>query len=229
MSRAGWMMLVALVVCVVVVVAGWWFGRVAGMLDRPTTREREAAAPAERAGRERTERAPAVVVVDAAAFRPPAATVRDPAVRDEVRRRLLAAWAASLPDGFDAGAVDAAAFAAMPVLDGGTVDPTYLRERIREDFIPMARQCYEQLLARQPGASGRAVTEFVIAGDERVGGIVDEVRVEPGDGGLSDPGFGRCLEGSMSAVAFRPPPGRGTLRVRYPFTFAPDAPDASAR
>lgn len=222
------MMLVALVVCLVVAVAGWWFGRVAGSLDGPTTREREASAPSERPRSHPAPRA-AEVVDDAGAFRPPAATVRDRAVRDEVRRRILAAWVASLPEGLDAGSPDASTFAPMPVLDGGTVDPTYLRERIREDFIPMARQCYEQLLARQPGASGRAVTEFVIVGDERVGGIVDEVRVEPGDGGLSDPGFATCLGGSMSAVAFRPPPGRGSLRVRYPFTFSPDAPDAGTR
>lgn len=168
-------------------------------------------------------RAPAV-----GGFRPLTSTVRDRAVRDDLRRRILAAWLESLP--LADASVDAAAalFAPMPTLDGGTVDPAYLRERIREDFVPMARGCYEQLLARQPGAEGRAVTEFVIVGDERVGGVVDEVTVEPGDGGLSDEGFSTCLSGSMSAMAFRPPPGRGSLRVRYPFVFTPAPAPADA-
>ncbi|MDO9019474.1 MAG: AgmX/PglI C-terminal domain-containing protein [Deltaproteobacteria bacterium] len=160
-------------------------------------------------------------------FRPLTGTVRDRAVRDDLRRRILAAWLQSLPladASMDAGAT---LFAAMPTLDGGTVDPAYLRERIVEDFLPMAQGCYEQLLARHPGVGGRAVTEFVIVGDERVGGVVDEVTVEHGDGGLSDEGFSTCLSGSMSAMAFRPPPGRGSVRVRYPFVFTPDPADAS--
>ena len=144
------------------------------------------------------------------------------AVRDDIRARILAAWLSTLPEvdaGFDAGL---ALQLPMPVLDGGTVDPAYLRERIREDFVPMARACYEQLLGRRPNASGRALTEFVILGDDRLGGVVDEVSVQPGDGGLADEGFATCLRESMYTVAFRPPPGRGSLRVRYPFIFLPD-------
>lgn len=159
---------------------------------------------------------------DAGSFRPPSATVHDRAVRDDIRARILAAWLSALPEvdsGFDAGL---AAHIPMPVLDGGTVDPSYLRERISEDFVPMARACYEQLLGRRPDASGRALTEFVIIGDERLGGVVDEVTVQPGDGGLADEGFATCLRESMYTVAFRPPPGRGSLRVRYPFIFRPE-------
>lgn len=166
-------------------------------------------------------------VRDAGTFAPPAATVHDRAARDEVRRRLFAAWAGQLA--VEAGDVDAGdpLRAPMPTLDGGSVDPSYIRERIREDFVPMARACYEQLLARQPGVTGRAVAELVIVGDEGVGGVVDEVRVDTGDGGLAESGFDTCLRESMYTVAFRPPPGRGSLRVRYPFQFTPDPPDAS--
>jgi len=159
---------------------------------------------------------------DAGSFRPPSATVHDRAVRDDIRARILAAWLSALPEvdaGFDAGL---AVHIPMPVLDGGTVDPSYLRERITEDFVPMARACYEQLLGRRPDASGRALAEFVIIGDERLGGVVDEVTVQPGDGGLADEGFATCLRESMYTVAFRPPPGRGSLRVRYPFIFRPE-------
>ncbi len=163
----------------------------------------------------------------AGAFTPPAGTVHDRAVRDEVRRRLLAAWVEGLV--VDAGeSADATVpFAAMPSLDGGAVDPDYLRARIREDLVPMTRDCYEHLLAQHPGVAGRATMAFVIAGDSRVGGVVDDVSVEASDGGLDDPAFTTCLRESMYTVAFRPPPGRGVVRVRYPLRFDADPADAA--
>jgi hypothetical protein len=227
MSRPRSLLLAVVAFGALVTVVGWWLGHAAAVLERPNPASVGAPVDPAPASLTFTEPAP-TIIVDASAFRPPATTVRDRAVRDEVRRRILAAWLLALPAA-DAAPPDATFYAPMPLLDGGTVDPVYLRERIREDFIPMARQCYDQLLARSPGVAGRAVAEFVIVGDERVGGVADEVSVDPGDGGLADPGFATCLRESLSTVAFRPPPGRGSLRVRYPFTFAPDAPDASAR
>lgn len=214
-------MLLALVACALLAAVVWrWSGALpsGGIVTRHPAME-DAALTAER-------RAPPSEATpgarDAGSFRPPSATVHDRAVRDDLRARILAAWLLAMPEvdsGFDAGL---RAQIPMPVLDGGTVDPSYLRERIREDFIPMARACYEQLLVRRPDASGRALAEFVIIGDERLGGVVDEVTVQPDDGGLSDEGFATCLRESMYTVAFRPPPGRGSLRVRYPFIFRPD-------
>lgn len=169
--------------------------------------------------------APSVRAADA--FVPPAGTVRDRALRDDLRRRILVAWSEQLAPP-EAGVTDAgdALHLPMPTLDGGTVDPDYLRERIREDFLPMARACYEQFEARHPGVGGRSVADFVIVGDERVGAVVDDVRVDSGDGGLAEPAFETCMRESMYTVAFRPPPGRGSLRVRYPFRFEASAPDA---
>jgi hypothetical protein len=158
--------------------------------------------------------------------------VRDVAVRDALRRQLFLAWQQpSTPVTTDP------LHAPMPTLDGGGVDPAYLQARIREDFLPMAQQCYEQLLRRAPGWGGRVPMEFVLLGDERVGGVVDEARIVGPDGGtdaeaepsgLGDGEFRTCLRESMMAMAFAPPPGRGSLRVRYPFRFSPDD-DAGAR
>jgi hypothetical protein len=158
-------------------------------------------------------------------------TVRDRVRRDEVRRQIFLAWshAASVtPTHAEAPAADPL-HAPMPTLDGGSVDPDYLRARIREDFLPMAAQCYDQWTARAPGASaGRVVADFVILGDEHVGGVVDEVTLEsperdagPDAAVLGDGEFQTCLRESMMAMAFQAPPGRGRLRVRYPFRFAP--------
>ncbi len=158
-------------------------------------------------------------------------TVRDRARRDEVRRQIFLAWsrAAATPPPSDPTPAADPLHAPMPTLDGGAVDPDYLRARIREDFVPMAQQCYDQWAARAPGApGGRVVADLVILGDERVGGVVDEVSLESGDrdagadaGVLGDGDFQTCLRESMMAMAFQPPPGRGRLRVRYPFRFEP--------
>ncbi len=221
MSRERRWVLFAFVASVLLAAAVWrWSGALptGGIVTSRPSGER-APVTADRAP---SSVGPPANVHDAGSFRPPSATVHDRAVRDDIRARILAAWLSTLPEvdaGFDAGL---AVQLPMPVLDGGTVDPAYLRERIREDFVPMARQCYEQLLGRRPDASGRALTEFVIIGDERLGGVVDEVSVQPDDGGLADEGFATCLRESMYTVAFRPPPGRGSLRVRYPFIFRPE-------
>jgi hypothetical protein len=225
MPRERRWMLFAFVASVLLAAAVWrWSGALptGGIATPRPTVERTAVLADRGSSSEAASTAPR----DAGSFRPPTGTVHDRAVRDDIRARILAAWLSSLPQvdsGFDAGL---ALQLPMPVLDGGTVDPAYLRERITEDFVPMARACYEQLLGRRPDASGRALTEFVILGDDRLGGVVDEVSVQPGDGGLADEGFATCLRESMYTVAFRPPPGRGSLRVRYPFTFRPDGSDA---
>ena len=101
-------------------------------------------------------------------------------------------------------------------------------------FAPMAAACFDQLQTRAPEAAGSVVTDFVIVGDEHVGGVVDEVTLQGRDDAavLGDDAFHTCLRESMMAMVFRPPPRGGSLRVRYPFRFAPGdggAPDASPR
>jgi hypothetical protein len=45
---------------------------------------------------------------------------------------------------------------------------------VREQYIPAARSCYEELLGRQPSAGGKVVLEFAIVGDGDAG-VVDRV------------------------------------------------------
>lgn len=147
-------------------------------------------------------------------------TVHDRALRDDLRRRLFAAWASQFGTDPDATVTDPL-YAPMPTLPDGRVDPDYIRERIRDDFVPMARGCFDELLVRYANVQGTVIVRFTVLGDETIGGVVDDVAVDPGDGGLSDPEFVTCLSESLMAVAFRPPAGRGSLRVTYPFRFRP--------
>jgi hypothetical protein len=146
----------------------------------------------------------------------PAQTLHDRQARDAVRERLVAAWsrAGSTPT------ATPAAYAPMPEAPDGGVDPGYVRERVREDFIPMARQCYDELLARAPDAGGRIVVNFTIVGDEKVGGVIDEASI--GDAStLTDERMATCFRESMMSMAFRPPKGAGKVTVEYPFELAP--------
>jgi hypothetical protein len=167
-------------------------------------------------------RAPSSEGPRAADFAAPDHTVRDRATRDQVRAQIFRAWSAAQ----GAPPTGDPLHAPMPTLDGGRVDPDYLRARIREDFLPMAQACFAQYERRAPGNGGRVVMRFVILGDPHAGGVVDEAELEAldggvGDGGTGDPEFATCLRESMMAMAFAPPPESGRLRVTYPFAFRP--------
>ncbi|MBL8606953.1 MAG: AgmX/PglI C-terminal domain-containing protein [Myxococcales bacterium] len=140
-------------------------------------------------------------------------TVIDKKTRDEMRRRILEGlWA-------ERGGPPPGAPLAAPS-DGKPLDKEYIQGRVREDFFPMAKQCYEELLARKPDAGGRFVIKFKIVGDAKVGGVVDEAEADPSST-LVDDKMRTCLEQSMLSMAFKPPPEDGTVTVTYPFTFSP--------
>jgi hypothetical protein len=107
------------------------------------------------------------------------------------------------------------------------LDRDYIRSRIRSDFVPLASQCYESLLATQPTARGKAVFSFTIVGDEDVGGIVEAAELIEGTT-LTDPEFATCIRESLLSVTFAPPARGGWVTVTYPLDFSPDAPDAAS-
>ncbi len=212
------------VVVLLVVAIGVWLAMRAPSSEPSRSRVGEASSAAPDDPAESTARAIATAPVDArdAGFAAPDHTVRDRATRDLVRAQIYRAWTEAM--GAPPPAQVDPTHAPMPTLDGGRVDPNYLRQRIREDFLPMAASCYEQYQRRVPGQEGRVVMRFVILGDVHAGGVVDEAELEGtdgglGDGGTGDPEFATCLRESMMAMAFQPPPESGRLRVTYPFAF----------
>jgi len=96
----------------------------------------------------------------------------------------------------------------------------YIRQAVREQYFPVARSCYQELLDRQPEAAGKVVMSFGIAG---VGdaGVVD--RVELGDDTtMDDPEFILCMRESMYSTVFEPPPhGATETTVVYPIELHP--------
>jgi len=165
-----------------------------------------------------------------------ALAVRDRARADRMREELRAlfaergpAWGAPAPSASTPGAPSAPNFPTMPVLDGGhageVVDPDYLRKVLREDFIPLARQCYDAASAKNPALAGKVELKFRILGDPSVGGVVSEATL--GDKTtVVDPEMETCIKESMMSVTFAAPPKGGELAVSFPIRFSHDEPDA---
>jgi hypothetical protein len=144
-------------------------------------------------------------------------TIVDRATRDLLRRRILAAWAES-PDPAVAAAAKDGRFVPMP--EDTDASAKYLQSVVREDFFPMAKQCYESFLARKD-AGGTIMTKFKIVGDEKIGGIVEDVELET-EGGLEDEQLMTCWRESFLSLSFRPPPQHdGWLTVDYPIVLSP--------
>lgn len=153
-----------------------------------------------------------------------AQTIADRRVRDELRRRILAGWAQG--EGETAVAARTGRLPPMPTSPDGEVDPKYVQSVIREDMLPMAKKCYEELLSRTPDAGGRIALKFKIVGDDELGGIVEEAELDGGVlGALGDPKMETCVRESLLSLAFRPPPKDGWLTVTYPIELAPDERD----
>jgi hypothetical protein len=106
--------------------------------------------------------------------------------------------------------------------DGGnqSSDPLgkYIQSVVHEQFVPLAGECYEALLKREPGAKFVVSLDFTIEGDDDTGGVVDEISLAGAPPG--DDEFRTCFLESMKSVVFDAPPG-GMITVKYPFELAP--------
>jgi hypothetical protein len=152
-------------------------------------------------------------------------TLRDRARRDEVRSAIYKAHGrtpppAASPPAASPPAAGAARHAPLGP-DAGSLSPEYIQSRIRQDFVPMARQCYEAALEKNPKLGGKLVFQFVIVGDESVGGIVESADLDE-KSTLKDLELAVCLRESLLSVSFEPPEGGGSVSVTYPFEFSPE-------
>lgn len=100
-----------------------------------------------------------------------------------------------------------------------TLDKDYIQARIKEDLVPIAKECYESALEDDPKLGGKLVMKFSIVGDEDVGGVVDEADVDP-TSEIKHDALRECMRESMLSLSFAPPEDGGTVQVTYPFVFA---------
>jgi hypothetical protein len=149
---------------------------------------------------------------------PAAGTVLDRKLRDALRARLAPDLEAR---GFE---VDPHTGLTIPAGSSGpshNLSKEYLQARIRQDFYPLATACYESALAQQPKLRGQIVVDFMIVGDAKVGGIVDQAKINDRSD-ITDAVFTGCIRESMLSMVFAPPENNGWITVTYPFLFSPD-------
>jgi hypothetical protein len=92
--------------------------------------------------------------------------------------------------------------------------PDEIKGVMRRSATPGLKACYEELLGRSPGASGRLVLSFAVQAQ----GEVTDLEVT-GEGRLDDAKLKECAASTMKPVRF---PASGTrTTVKYPFLFEP--------
>jgi hypothetical protein len=154
-----------------------------------------------------------------------AGTVIDRRARDTKRVAIMAPLAAS--------GVERDPHTGLTIPSGSSgashnLSREYLQARIREDFYPLAAACYEGALARQPGLRGQIAIDFMIVGDAKVGGIVDQAQINDKTD-ITDSRFVECMRESMLSMVFAPPDENGWVTVTYPFRFSPEDEDDPVR
>jgi hypothetical protein len=100
------------------------------------------------------------------------------------------------------------------------LDKDYIRDRIQEDFKPLAKECYEAALEADASLGGKLVFSFTIVGDDSVGGIVESVDFAEGSD-IEDDELLYCMRESLLSMTFAPPAKGGTVTVTYPMLFSP--------
>jgi hypothetical protein len=96
----------------------------------------------------------------------------------------------------------------------------YVNRAMHEQYFPVARSCYEDLLARDPTAEGKVVLSFAIVGAEDAG-VIDRVETQDGTT-IDDLEFTQCMRESLYTTVFQaPPPGAEETTVVYPVVLKP--------
>jgi hypothetical protein len=137
-----------------------------------------------------------------------AARARERAHRDALRERIVAAQRARLGDDDD----EPEALGQLP--------KEYLRQRVRDDLIPLAKECYDMALDDDEELAGRLVFQFRIVGEPELGGIVEDAQPTP-DSDITHPDMVECMREAMMSMSFDPPENGGAVEVTYPFEFLP--------
>ncbi len=139
-----------------------------------------------------------------------------------MREKIYRAFGRALPSSGTAPSATKGSHAPLQKLD-----KKYIQERLREDFKPPAKECYEAALERDKSLAGKMVIEFTIVGDESVGGTVDSATL-PDESTLVESDLSMRVRQSLLSMSFAPPENGGMTTVRIPFFLAPREPDAGA-
>lgn len=105
-----------------------------------------------------------------------------------------------------------------------TLDRKYIRSAIGE-IVPLIRECFELgRQARPELRQARAIVHFSIIGDEQLGGVVEESRLDDSSEGMT-PELTECVRETMYSLKLPAPEGEGRVEVTYPFLMSEAPPE----
>jgi hypothetical protein len=160
---------------------------------------------------------------------------RADAMRQRATQRLAAERARHTPPATAEGSPGAAAPHQSLTPEEEKRRREYIRDAIRQQYFPIARSCYQELLDRRPNAGGKVTMSFSIVGDGDAGVVSqvdldDEAGKDPvhfqtppmeGSEPIEDPEFRQCMRESMYSTIFEPPPPGEETTVVYPIELRP--------
>jgi hypothetical protein len=169
---------------------------------------------------------------------------RDRRAADAIRERLTTLRAQTKAAPLDAGAKSASPERGATAHEGASPSPAstpatmppllgpgnqasaalgkYIKDIVRAQFVPVAKDCYRELLSREPTAAGTLNLSVIVGGHPSVGGVVESVEALP-DSTLHDQTFVTCMVESMMATQFAAPANdQGRVSFVYPFKLTPD-------
>ena len=141
----------------------------------------------------------------------------DKTKRDEMRERIYRAWGMAPPS-----ETTHPSTWPTPRAPASDFDKDYVQQRIRDDYMPLAKDCYRQGLKKHPDLEGKLVVKLRIVGTKNTGGLVDWVETANEENTLDDADVIECLKQSMYSVSFEPPPDDGYVTVTVPVNLRTD-------
>lgn len=148
------------------------------------------------------------------------------AIRDAPGRRAQAAAQREGPSSTDLPLEDDDREPSHDPGSGGLTDRSDgklagLLQDLQDDVMPLADECYELALERDPTLQGGLDLQFEVVGDEDVGGLVDSVELlETSE--LQDEEMITCMRETLLSTIFPAPEGSGSTGVQLTLRFSPD-------
>jgi hypothetical protein len=115
-----------------------------------------------------------------------------------------------------------------PTVPPPPIDAAYIQNQIK-GLLPLIQECFENALVTHPDLEGKILVSFSVVGDPSVGGLVADSHVVDDKSTIQDPGVRECIQETMYAARFPPPPEGGEVQVQYPFVLLPAPPDDEAK
>jgi len=102
-----------------------------------------------------------------------------------------------------------------------SIDKDDVQQAMRT-LLPQFKGCYAQALAHDPALpGGKVVVEFTLARDTGAGSVPTEGSIP--ETTLNKPLIEACILDKLRTAKFPEMKGEGTVKVRYPLRFSPDA------